>query len=142
MNRDPGVDVPNIFLVGWVPSSDRFQGETTIREDLGVLRSLPGVKAATVVNAVPLSGGGSSTSIFTEPNEKGTRADINYFEVDEHGLDTFGVTLTEGRNFDPTIVTKPQAGQVEKSRGTALSLQAALVEGGARIEQGLVWRVY
>ncbi len=107
VNRDPGVDVPNIFLVGWVPSNDKFQGEVTMREDLAILRGLPGVQAATVVNAVPLSGGGSSTSIFTEPNEKGTRADINYFEVDEHGLETFGVTLTEGRNFDPAIVTKP-----------------------------------
>ena len=107
VNRDPGVDVPNIFLVGWVPSSDKFQGEATIREDLAVLRSLPGVQAATVTNAVPLSGGGSSTSIFTEPNEKGQRADVNYFEVDEHGLDTFGVSLVAGHNFDPTIVTKP-----------------------------------
>ncbi|MBK7902910.1 MAG: hypothetical protein IPJ97_08065 [Proteobacteria bacterium] len=26
VNRDPGVDVPNIFFVGWVPSSDSFQG--------------------------------------------------------------------------------------------------------------------
>jgi len=107
VNRDPGIDVPNIFFVGWVPSSDSYQGEVTMREDLAVLRSLPGVAAATVVNAVPLSGGGSSTSVFTESNEKGRRADMNYFEVDEHGLDTFGVTLTEGRNFDATIVTKP-----------------------------------
>ena len=23
VNRDPGMDVPNIFFVGWVPSGDR-----------------------------------------------------------------------------------------------------------------------
>ena len=34
VNRDPGIDVPNIFFVGWVPSSDKFQGEVTMREDL------------------------------------------------------------------------------------------------------------
>ena len=85
VNRDPGIDVPNIFFVGWVPSSDRFQGEVTMREDLQILRSLPGVQAATVVNAVPLSGGGSSTSVFTEPDEKGRRGDMNYFQVDEQG---------------------------------------------------------
>jgi putative ABC transport system permease protein len=107
VNRDPGIDVPNIFFVGWVPATDKFQGEVTIREDLAVLRSLPGVVAATVVNAVPLSGGGSSTSMFTEPNEKGRRGDMNYFQVDEQGLDTFGVKLAEGRNFDATMVTKP-----------------------------------
>ena len=43
VNRDPGIDVPNIFFVGWAPSGDKFQGEVTIREDLQILRSLPGV---------------------------------------------------------------------------------------------------
>jgi len=107
VNRDPGIDVPNIFVVGWVPSGDKFQGEATMREDLAVLRGLPGVVAATVVNAVPLSGGGSSTSMYTEPNEKGRRGDMNYFQVDEQGLATFGARLAEGRNFDAAIVTKP-----------------------------------
>ena len=107
VNRDPGIDVPNIFFVSFQASSDKFQGEATMREDLGLLRSLPGIAAATVVNAVPLSGGGSSTSMFTEPNEKGRRGDMNYFQVDEQGLDTFGVTLAAGRNFDASIVTMP-----------------------------------
>ena len=107
IGRDPGIDVPNVFFVSWVPSGDRFQGEATMREDLQVLRGLPGVVAATTVNAIPLSGGGSSTAMFTEPGEKGRRGDINYFEVDEQGLDTFGVQLAEGRNLDAAAVHKP-----------------------------------
>jgi putative ABC transport system permease protein len=106
MNRDPGLDVANIFFVAWVPSSDRFQGEATMREDLTILRSLPGVAAATTVNALPLSGGGSSTSMYTEPGEKGKRGDMNYFQVDEQGLATLGVRLVEGRNFDAATVRK------------------------------------
>lgn len=108
MNRDPGLDVANLFYVAFVPSDDRFKGEATMREDLAVLRGLPGVVDATTVNAIPLSGGGSSTSIFTEPNEKGRRGDTNYFEVDEHGLETFGVRLAAGRDLDATAVTKPE----------------------------------
>jgi putative ABC transport system permease protein len=107
MNRDPGLDVANLFYVGFVPSDDRFKGEATMREDLAVLRGLPGVADATTVNAIPLSGGGSSTSLFTEPNEKGRRGDTNYFEVDEHGLETFGVKLASGRDLDAAVVTKP-----------------------------------
>ncbi len=38
--------------------------------------------------------------MFTEPGEKGRRGDMNYFQVDEQGLETFGVKLAEGRNFD------------------------------------------
>lgn len=107
MNRDPGLDVANLFYVGFVPSDDRFQGEATMREDLGILRGLPGVAAATVVNAIPLSGGGSSTSVYTEPAEKGRRGDMNYFQVDEEGVETFGVKLVAGRDLDAAVVTKP-----------------------------------
>ena len=41
VNRDPGMDVPNIFFVSFQASSDKFQGEATMREDLQMLRSLP-----------------------------------------------------------------------------------------------------
>jgi putative ABC transport system permease protein len=106
IGRDPGMDVPNIFIVSWQASSDRFQGEATMREDLQVLRSLPLVEAATVVSSVPLSGGGSSTSMYTEPGEKGQRGEINHFYVDEQGLQTFGATLAAGRNLDASAVRK------------------------------------
>ena len=66
------------------------------------------MQAATVVNAVPLSGGGSSTSLFTEPNEKGLRGDVNYFEVDEQGTAAFGVKIAEGRDLDAAVVRKPE----------------------------------
>jgi putative ABC transport system permease protein len=108
VSRDPGIDVPNIFYVNWTPSGDKFQGEVTMREDLQILRSLPGVQAATVVNAQALSGGGSSTSLHTEPNQKGRRGDVNYFQVDEQGVATFGVEIVEGRDLDAAVVTKPE----------------------------------
>jgi putative ABC transport system permease protein len=106
IGRDPGMDVANIFYVSWQPSSDRFQGEATMREDLQALRSLPSVAAATTVNALPLSGGGSSTSMYTEPGEKGRRGEINYFQVDEQGLTTLGAKLAEGRDLDASVVRK------------------------------------
>jgi len=108
IGRDPGLDVKNTFFVGFVPAGDKYQGEVTMREDLAILRGLPGVVAATTINAVPLSGGGSSTSMYTEPAEKGRRGDMNYFQVDEQGLQTLGVKLAEGRNFDATVVRKPE----------------------------------
>ena len=43
-----------------------------------------------------------------------------------------------------TVIMKSPggAGQADKGRGTSVTLQAALTEGGARIEQGLIWRIY
>jgi putative ABC transport system permease protein len=106
IHRDPGVDLDDIFVVAWMPVGDKFGGEAAMREDLQILRGLPGVEAATTVNAIPLSGGGSSTSMYTEPGEKGRRADMNYFEVDEQGIAALGVELVAGRNFAATTVRK------------------------------------
>jgi len=99
LNRDSGLDLPNQFMVAWVPAGKSFNAEAAMREDLDLLRSLPGVKAATLTNAIPLSGGGSSTRYYTEPGEKGRTSDGGYYMVDEHGIETFGVRLVEGRNF-------------------------------------------
>ena len=104
INRDPGLNVADTFVVNIAARGRSFDAATAIREDLAILRSLPGVVAATSINAVPLSGGGSGTSYYTEPAEKGTRGDVNYFEVDEQGIDTLGVEIVEGRNFDASAV--------------------------------------
>ena len=106
LNRDHGIDVDNIFVVSMIPMAGRFNGEATMREDLQALRALPGVVGATAINGTPLSGGGSSTTLYTEPGEKGQRGDTNYFLVDEQGLATLGLQLVEGRNFDASIVRK------------------------------------
>ncbi len=107
ISRDPGIDVDNIFVVAWTPVGEKFGGEATMREDLRILRELPGVIAATTVNAIPLSGGGSATSVYTQPGEKGRRVDMNYFEVDEQGVEALGVRLAAGRNLDAAVVHKP-----------------------------------
>jgi putative ABC transport system permease protein len=107
IGRDPGLDVANTFLVSFAPVGRSFNADVVMREDVQLLRSLPGVVAATIISSVPLSGGGSSTMYFTQPGEKGVSSPVNYFEIDEHGLDTLGVKLVAGRNFDASVVTKP-----------------------------------
>lgn len=126
IGRDPGIDVANIFYVAWQPSGEQFNGEATMREDLQVLRSLPSVAAATTVNAIPLSGGGSSTSLYTEPGEKGRRGEINYFAVDEYGARTLGVTIAEGRDLDAATVKKPDRNSSEFPPEALLTRDAAL----------------
>ncbi|HEX9771969.1 MAG TPA: FtsX-like permease family protein [Steroidobacteraceae bacterium] len=106
MGRDPGLDVANTFMVSFAPTGSAFNAEVAMREDVELLRALPGVVDATTINAIPLSGGGSSTMYYTEPGEKGREAPGNYFEVDEHGVSTLGVRLVEGRNFDASVVTR------------------------------------
>jgi len=129
IGRPTGMDVANIFTLvsaGFTQDHDRL---AAARDDLAWLRAQPGVVAATRTNAVPLSGGGSSTGIKGEPdapNEK--NVPINYFEVDEGGLEAFGVTLVAGRNFraeeilppDPNSTKSPPSAIVTRSVARAL----------------------
>ncbi len=106
MGRDPGLDVANTFMVSFAPTGSAFDPEVAMREDVELLRALPGAADATRINAIPLSGSGSSTMYYTEPGEKGRGTLGNYYEVDEHGIYTLGVRLVEGRNFDASVVTR------------------------------------
>jgi putative ABC transport system permease protein len=106
IGRDPGLDVANTFMVSFAPTGRIFNADAAMREDIDLVRSLPGVVDATTINSIPLSGGGSSTMYYSEPGEKGHEAPGNYYEVDEHGINTLGVQLAEGRNFDPSVVTR------------------------------------
>jgi len=108
IGRDAGLNTADTFMVSFSAKDRNFNGPVAMREDVQVLRSLPGVADATTINQIPLSGGGSSTLLYTEPNEKGTKSPANYFEIDEHGLDTLGLKLAEGRDFDAAAVTQRQ----------------------------------
>jgi putative ABC transport system permease protein len=107
IGRPTGLDDANIFVVNTLNYAQDFPVDASIREDLAYLNGLPGVVAATSVNAIPLSGGGSSTAYFTEPGEKGEKAPGNYFEVTERGIDALGVHLISGRGFSAAIVKPP-----------------------------------
>src|SRR5437899_1133790 len=61
IQRPTGIDTPNlIFLQSYGYGPDYDQG-ATIGADLALLRGIPGVVAATPINSVPLSDGGSSS---------------------------------------------------------------------------------
>jgi putative ABC transport system permease protein len=107
IGRPTGLDESNIFMVNTLSYAQDFPAEASIRADLTYLNGLPGVVAATSINAIPLSGGGSSTSYFTEPGEKGEKAPGNYFEVTERGIDALGVRLIRGRGFSAAIIKPP-----------------------------------
>lgn len=104
MARPSGVDEDDIFYLQSVAFRPDFNERATVVEDLEALRSLPGVVDAVWTNSVPLRNGGWSMGLQTEPGDdiEGTGTAI-YF-VDEHGIDTFGLRLTAGRNFLPSEV--------------------------------------
>ncbi len=105
MARPSGVDEQNIFSISSVGFAEQFNERAAIEEDLTALRALPGVVNAIQSNSIPLSGGGWSMGLQTEPGEDVDGPSVAVYFVDEHGIDTFGLNLLAGDNFNPTDIT-------------------------------------
>ncbi len=101
MARPSGVDEPNIFHIVSVGYTEDFDERSVIEQDLAAIRAMPGVIDAIQTNSVPLSGGGWSMGLQTEPGADQDGVGVAVYFVDEHGLDTYGLKLVAGENFTP-----------------------------------------
>ncbi len=104
MARPSGIDEQNIFYISSIGFAEDFNERVTIEEDLAALRGMPGVVNAIQSNSVPLSGGGWSMGLQTEPGAEIDGTGVALYFIDEHGLDTFGLNLLAGENFSATEV--------------------------------------
>ena len=105
----PEAELFHITTSGFAPG---FNARASVIDDLALIRQTPGVRAATVVNSVPLGGNNWTTSVQAEPGPKQPSHEAPVYMVDEHGLATFGVELIAGRDFAPEDV---------RERGPAVS---------------------
>ncbi|HXT19751.1 MAG TPA: ABC transporter permease, partial [Thermoanaerobaculia bacterium] len=103
--RPSGFDEANLVVVSLEPFAPAYQDEEYLHaaraRDLDRLRALPGVQDATAISAIPLSGGGSSSGRKPE-GAKGDSSPAPYFEVSDHAVQTLGVKLVAGRDFQPS----------------------------------------
>jgi len=108
IGRPSGIDDQNIFSF-WVNAYEKdydFLG--MVREDMAMLRQMPGIIDVTPINQVPLSGSGSSTQFYSLPDKKGENSGSAYYFTDEHGVNSLGLTLSAGSTFDATAVEYQQ----------------------------------
>jgi putative ABC transport system permease protein len=124
IGRPSGMDDENIFSF-WVTSYEKdydFLG--MVKADMDLLRRMPGVVDATPISQMPLSGSGSSTAFYSQPNKKGENSPANYYLTDDHAVKTLGVQLSAGTTFDPNgIEYKPTP---EQSWAPTAIISAAL----------------
>ena len=104
INRETGIDVENVIITYVRGFGEDFDIVDSITNDINLIKSIPGVKAATVSNHVPLSGSGSGTGLRTVADETIEPISTARYRWSEEGLDSLGVELSRGRNFLPTEV--------------------------------------
>jgi putative ABC transport system permease protein len=102
MVRASGFDDDNLLIVHSLPFDPAFKEDGYLdnnrNQDLDLMRSLPGVRAASNTRFMPWAGGGSSTELRAA-NTKGEMLRTQIYGVDEQILDTLGMSLVEGRCF-------------------------------------------
>src|SRR6202012_4907003 len=99
-DRPSGVQEQDVFTIAnqWIGSpSDLTSG---LKTDIAALRALPEVADAFVSNSYPLSTGGWGEGVGLQPNEAHWLSNSALYFVDEHGIDTYGLKLIAGRNFE------------------------------------------
>ncbi|HEX6558974.1 MAG TPA: hypothetical protein VF021_05910, partial [Longimicrobiales bacterium] len=111
IGRPTGIDDQNIFSF-WVTSYEPDHDYLgMVREDMAMLRQMPGVVDAAPMNQVPLSGSGNSTLFYSLPDKKGENSPANTYETDDHAVQALGVKFAAGTTFDPsTVVYKTERG--------------------------------
>ncbi|HET9482468.1 MAG TPA: FtsX-like permease family protein [Xanthomonadales bacterium] len=107
VGKPSGMDEQNTFLIGSLGFTRDFDNAASTRQDLDLIRSLPGVVGATSTNSVPMSWGGWGTGIDTQPmdpsGERRAKSSAIYMG-DEQAIEAFGLKLVEGRGFRPEEV--------------------------------------
>jgi putative ABC transport system permease protein len=109
INRPTGMDTANMIWVASAGFAKDFDYEASWREDIATLRGLPGVKAASLMSNIPLSGGGSSSGYQAKPGEVTPDESIpgNTYDVDEQAVAALGIKLSAGRSFEAQEILPP-----------------------------------
>jgi putative ABC transport system permease protein len=109
IGRPTGMDTANMIWVRSAGFTKNYDHDSAWREDIATIRAIPGVKAASVVSNIPLSGGGSSSGFQAKPGEAMPDDTVpgNTYLVDEQAIEAFGVKLASGRPFAASEILPP-----------------------------------
>jgi putative ABC transport system permease protein len=129
LSRLTGTDEAHIFVIrnGWRSGQNPAQVEAAIRADVDALRRATGVRDAFASQTYPLAGANgiiiAGVKLQQDQAKRPPRGVV--YLADDHALDTFGVSLEEGRNFRPEEITtysaddKPTAAAIIVTRSLA-----------------------
>lgn len=99
IERPSGLDVGDIFAIGFTAVTSQSDLGPAQREDLAYLRSLPGVVAASATSSIPFSAYGQGDAVSRYPGPRAPAIKERSMQVDETALAALGVHIVAGRNF-------------------------------------------
>ncbi|MGO1070201.1 ABC transporter permease [Lysobacter sp. CA199] len=100
LERDSGMVENELLRVAIRGINEEGDVDALTRSDLAKLRALPGVKAATISNQVRYDDSSWNNGIGLIPNQSIPTTNATVYLGDTHFLQTLGVKLIAGRNFN------------------------------------------
>ncbi|TQV85033.1 ABC transporter permease [Aliikangiella coralliicola] len=96
-----GLPESEIFTLGMNAFGENPDLKYDIQADQELIRNMPGVVDAVVINATPLGRGGDNSSVAgtKEDYDNGNNVNVAFYRGDSHMLNSFGINLISGRNF-------------------------------------------
>lgn len=128
IGRPTGLDDENVFSFYVTTYEENYDYFAMLRDDMALLRQMPGVVDAAPISQMPLSGSGSSTNFYSQPGKKGENSEANYYLTDDHAVNSLGLKLSAGETFSPNdieyfderVQTPPPVAIVSAGFGKAL----------------------
>ena len=99
ISETSGLVEDELVRIQIIPVGGDADNQAQTRADLALLRSLPGVKAATTVNQVPFVNSSWNSSINLSADQQQPTLNASLYMGEEQFIDTFGLNLIAGRGF-------------------------------------------
>jgi putative ABC transport system permease protein len=131
LNNDTGLAESELVVVGARSTVSGGEADEVTAQDLAALRALPGVKAAALANQVVYGNNSNNSGVALQPGTQQGRISVSNYSASEGLVDTLGLKLVEGRDFQPeeyilrTVLDKqerPTGGSVIINRALATRL--------------------
>jgi putative ABC transport system permease protein len=95
-----GIAEDEIVRVAISGIGERADAQAVTAQDLVALRAIPGVKSVAATNMVPFGNSSWNTSVTTEPDAANRPVNAAMYMGSQDLLETFGVKLIAGRDFN------------------------------------------
>lgn len=102
--RLSGIDEKNMFAMTSSGINENYNPRSSVESDLLFLRQLPYVVDAVSTLSFPFSDSGSWFDFQIEPGDNKNALRSAIYKMDDHGINSFGLNLIAGENFDSSDV--------------------------------------
>ncbi len=101
ISRPTGLDHEYLGRIVYKHDNEAIPNQQLVAQDLEYLKSRPGITGASIVSGVPLSNSGMGSRYKSSPDSP-QNFDTQQMYSDENIVDTLGLSVLEGRDFNPS----------------------------------------